>query len=164
MIRLGVVFLTIAVVAGLASLLPVAGEWQMLSRGGADGTGRGIDVIVDLWRSLVATWQTWGVVSGSVARAWIADGVNVKSFLQALSMLGTFVGWSFMAGYFLVQRPKLRDATAQALEAVARSELEVQNLLLDPDLQVFGEPVSRVGQDLRSVRLTLHSIETSHVL
>ena len=138
MIRLGVVFLTIAVVAGLPTLLPVAGEWQMLSRGGADGTGRGIDVIVDLWRSLVATWQTWGVVSGSVARAWI--------------------------GYFLVQRPKLRDATAQALEAVARSELEVQNLLLDPDLQVFGEPVSRVGQDLRSVRLTLHSIETSHVL
>jgi len=164
MIRLSVLFLAIAVVAGLAALLPVAGDWQMLSRGAADGAGRGVDLIVDVWRSLVETWQMWGMVSGSLARAWITDGVNVKSFLQTVSMIGTLIAWSLLLGYFFVQRPKLRDATAQAMGAVSRSELEVENLLLDSDLQVFGEPVSRVGQDLRSVRLALRSIENSHVL
>jgi len=69
-----------------------------------------------------------------------------------------------MLGYFFVQRPKLLDATTQAMGAVDRSELEVENLLLDPDLQVFGEPVSKVGQDLRSVRSALRSIKNSHVL
>ena len=164
MIRLGIVFLTIAVLAGLAALLPVAADWQMLSSGASDGTGRGVDLILDLWRSLVGTWQSWGIVSGPLARVWIADGVNVRSFLQVVSMTGTFIAWSLMLGYFFVQRPKLLDATTQAMGAVDRSELEVENLLLDPDLQVFGEPVSKVGQDLRSVRSALRSIKNSHVL
>ncbi|MBU3724604.1 MAG: hypothetical protein FGM18_03710 [Burkholderiaceae bacterium] len=158
------VFLSLAVVLGLASVTPLAAGWQVMSLGLTAPEGHPLQGGIDVWRAAVRFLHDGGLISSSRADDWRLHGIGVDHLLQTLAVIAVVLAWiaSLVVpgqSEVVTRSPEVREVAV----GVAQLEHAMANVLLDPQARPIAEPLTDIARQLHKVSDALSSLHADKV-
>lgn len=153
------VFLTLAVVLGLASITPLATNWQMFSLGPNAPEGHALQWLIDGWRAAVDLLREGQLISAVRADDWRANGIGIDQFFQTLCVIFVLLGWiASLGGRTESGATAASSAVREVAVGIGQIQHAVTNVLLDPQAQAVAEPLADIARQLHTVSDALSSM------
>ena len=159
-----IVLLSLAVVAGVVSVTPLAAHWNMFSLGNPAPEGHALIWVIDVWRAVVDTLAQGQVLSAERASDWRAQGVGVDQFLFGVSVVSVVLAWIAALGGSATMRAQATHAPTptqwrEVAVGVSQAQHGLTNVLLDPQAQPVAEPLADIARQLEQIG---EAISTAH--
>lgn len=153
------VFLTLAVVLGAASITPLAANWQMFSLGTDVSDGHALQWFIDAWRAVVDLLRDGQLISVARADDWRANGIGIDQFFQTFCVIFVVLGWiAALGGRTESGANPASSEVREAAVGIAQIQHAVTNVLLDPQAQGVAEPLADIARQLHAVSDVLSSV------
>ncbi|MEN9759289.1 MAG: hypothetical protein RL676_438 [Pseudomonadota bacterium] len=155
-------FLSLAVIAGAASMTPLAAHWNVFSLGTQASDGHALGWVIEAWRAVVDGLANGQVLSAATASEWRSHGVGIDQALAAVAVVCVVLGWIAALGGRASSKSTAPVNTPDWREvAVGLSQAQhgLTNVLLDPRSQPVAEPLADIARQLDQISETLSSAE-----
>ncbi len=156
-------FLSLAVIAGAASMTPLAAHWNVFSLGSQASDGHALGWLIEAWRAVVDGLASGQVLSAATASEWRAHGVGVDQALAAVAVVSVVLGWIAALGGRGSSKSTASSVNTSDWREVAVGLSQAQhgltNVLLDPRSQPVAEPLADIARQLDQISETLSSAE-----